>query len=197
MGKLVEQIESLGYHFQEGKQLLSVAAQQGFTEIRQLLVRSMDGQTIVVKQDDSLMLFPGGIAFSKGVLDVSLADGVRTTCAEIYRDYYNLDENGYSMLLYNYSGRTKQYLDAEKQRIGLTDYKDGLPEGFFAVGHYDELGYGVAEMDIGRYADRALCRAERAGRDGRRACAAHALFAPAQPPGRHGRAGHSQAGTRL
>lgn len=153
MGKLVEQIESLGYHFQEGKQLLSVAAQQGFTEIRQLLVRSMDGQTIVIKQDDSLMLFPGGIAFSKGVLDVSLADGVRTTCAEIYRDYYNLDENGYSMLLYNYSGRTKQYLDAEKQRIGLTDYKDGLPEGFFAVGHYDELGYGVAEMDIGRYAD--------------------------------------------
>lgn len=152
MGKLVEQIQSLGYHFIEGRPLRSVPRGDGFQEIRELKVRAGDGQTMTVKHDESPTMFPGGIAMRDGVLDGSLTEGVKTTCAEIYRDYYDLDENGYSLLVNNYSDRTKRYLDAEKLRIGLIDYKEGVPESFFALDKY-QIGQGIGEVVVGRYAD--------------------------------------------
>ncbi len=152
MGKLTEQIQSLGYHFLEGKPLMSVPAGAGFTEIRQLSVRALDGQIMEIKRDTSPTLFPGGPAYRQGVLDGSLADGLKTSCDAIYRDYYSLDDNGHSLLFFNYSARTKQYLDAEKARIGLISYKEGIPEGFFALDQY-AVGQGIGEMDIGHYAD--------------------------------------------
>lgn len=152
MGKLTEQIQSLGYHFIEGKPLKSVPVEDGFREIRQLSVRAQDGQLMLIKTDDSPTMFPGGIALRDGVIDGSLVDGIKTTCGEIYGDYYALDENALSWLLNNYSLRTKAYLAAEKARIGLIDYKEGMPEGFFALDKYP-VGQGIGEVDVGRYAD--------------------------------------------
>lgn len=152
MGKMIEQIESLGYHFTEGRPLRSVPKDDGFQEIFELRVRAPDGQIMTVKCDESPTMFPGGLALRDGVLDRSLVDGLKTTCGEIYQDYYDLDENGYSLLLHNYSKRTKDFLDAEKERIGLIDYKEGMPEGFFALDKYP-IGQGIGEVDVGRYAD--------------------------------------------
>lgn len=153
MGKLVEQIQSLGYHFIEGRTLLSVPmGKDGFKEIRLLSVRSLDGQSMTIKPEDSPTMFPGGSAFREGIMDNSLLGGIKTTCIAIYQDYFNLDDNGYSMLLYNYSNRTKMYFDAEKTRIGLIDYKEGMPEQFFALDKY-MIGQGIGEMDVGLYAD--------------------------------------------
>lgn len=154
LGKLTEQIQSLGYSFAEGKPLLSVPSPEGgFVEIRELTVgRTTGGRAMVVKHDDSPTMFPGRMTFRQGVLDASTMDGIKTTCAAIYRDYYGLDDNGYAMLLYNYSGRTKAYLDAEKARIGLNDYKEGMPEQFFALDRY-AVGQGIGEVEVGQYAD--------------------------------------------
>ncbi len=57
-----------------------------------------------------------------------------------------------SWLLHNFSLRTKQYLDAEKDRIGLIGYKESLPEAFFSLDQYT-VGGGVGEVEVGRYAD--------------------------------------------
>lgn len=149
---LVDQILSLGYHLSEGKPLRSVPLRDGFVEICELRARAQDGQVMVLRADESPTLFPGGIAMRDGVLDGSLFDGIRTTCGEVYRDYYGLDDNAACWLLYNHSLRTKEYLDAEKARIGLTDYKEGFPEGFFALDKYPISG-GLGEVDVGRYAD--------------------------------------------
>lgn len=152
MGKLSDKIASLGYHFSEGKTLLSVKSGESFQEIKELRVQSLDGQTMVLKRDNSPVMFPGGVSYWKGVMDTSHSEDIVTTCGEVYRDYYDLDENGYAMLLYNYSGRTKAYLDSEKARIGLTDYKEGTPEAFFALANY-MMEEGVGEVNAGRYAD--------------------------------------------
>lgn len=153
MGKLIEQIQSLGYHFEEGKTLLSVPTAKGdFKEIKQLSVRSLDGQIMTIKRDNSPTMFPGSIVFRQGILDNSLLDGIKTTCIDIYKDYYDLDCNGYTILLHNYSSRTKAYLDSEKARIGLIDYKEGMPEQFFALDRY-MISQGIGEVDVGYYAD--------------------------------------------
>lgn len=154
LGKLTEQIQGLGYRFTEGKPLLSVPSPEGgFIEIRELTVeRTTGGQVLVLKHDGSPTMFPGRMVFRQGVLDASLMDGVKTTCGAIYRDYYGLDDNSYSMLLYNYSGRTKAFLDAEKARIGLIDYKEGMPEQFFALERYT-IEQGIGEVEVGQYAD--------------------------------------------
>jgi hypothetical protein len=115
----------------------------------------MGGQVIEIKRDASPILFPRCAAYHHQETPddrVLVDDGLKTACDAIYRDYYNLDDNGYSLLFYNYSGRTKAYLDAEKARIGLVGYKEGLPEGFFALDQYT-VSQGIGEMDIGRYAD--------------------------------------------
>ncbi len=57
-----------------------------------------------------------------------------------------------SWLLHNHSLRTKTYLDGEKQRLGLIDYKEGLPEAFFSLERYT-VGGGIGEVEVGRYAD--------------------------------------------
>ena len=154
MGRLIERIQSLGYFITEGKPLLSVpSADGGFVEIRQLSVSLENGeQTMILNHDDSPTMFPGGLAFRQGVLDHSLIDGIKTTCGEVYKDFYGLDDNGYALLLYSYSGRTKAYLDAEKERIGLIDYKEGMPEPFFSLAQYT-IGHGIGEMAAGQYAD--------------------------------------------
>ncbi len=152
MKQLIMDIESLGYHFSEGNPVMSVKTAQEFMEIRELRVQSSDGQVLLIKVDNSPFLFPGGIAFRKGIMDRSLTDGIHTTCSEIYREYYGLDEDGLCMLLYNCSKRSRDYLDAEKTRIGLTDIKEGDPEPFFALDHYD-VGMGIGQIDVGRYAD--------------------------------------------
>ena len=154
MGKLTEQIQSLGYYFTEGKLLISVPSPDGgFIEIKQLSVSLKGGrQTMAIKHDDSPTMIPGGLAFRQGVLDSALLDGIKTTCGAIYKDFYGLDDNGYSLLLYNYSGRTKAYLDSEKARIGLIDYKEGMPEQFLGLEQYT-IGQGIGEMDAGQYAD--------------------------------------------
>lgn len=151
MGKLTDQIQSLGYHFIEDRPLRSVPHGDGFLEIHELRVRSNDGQVMIIKHDQSPTLFPGGMAMVEGVVDASLVDGLRTTCGEIYRDFYDLDENAYCLLIYNYSERTKRYLDGEKERIGLISYKQDMPEPFFALTKYNVQGMG--EVDVGRYAD--------------------------------------------
>lgn len=153
MGKLIEQIQSLGYYFTEGEPILSVPSPDGgFTEIRRLSVSQTRGQqTMRLKHDDSPTMFPGGLSLREGTHS-ALIEGVKTTCGAIYRDYYGLDDNGYAILLYNYSGRTKEYLDSEKARIGLIDYKDGMPEQFFSLKQYT-IGQGIGEVDAGQYAD--------------------------------------------
>lgn len=152
MGKLVEQIQSLGYHFTEGRPLRSVPLGDGFQEIRELKVGAGDGQTMTLKHDESPTLFPASIAVGEEIAGNALAEGVKTTCAAVYRDYYNLDDNGYSLLVHNYSDRTGRYLDAEKRRIGLTGYKEDVPEAFFALDRY-LIGQGIGEVVVGRYAD--------------------------------------------
>lgn len=152
MGVLTEQIQSLGYHFIEGRPLRSVPKDDGFQQIFELRVRASDGQTVVVKCNTDPTLFPGGMALRDGVLDRTLQDGIRTTNDSIYRDYYDMDENGYCLLLFNSSARTRAYLDSEKIRIGLIDYKEGLPEGFFALDRYP-IQRVIGDVDVGRYAD--------------------------------------------
>lgn len=152
MGVLTEQIQNLGYQFIEGRPLRSVPQGDAFREIFELRVRARNGQEIAIKCDDSPTMFPAPVLQHAGANDAALMEDVTTTCGAVYRDYYDLDDNAYTLLLYNYSSRTKAYLDAEKARIGLIDYKEGLPEGFFALDKYP-VGQGIGEVDVGRYAD--------------------------------------------
>lgn len=152
MGRLVDQIQGLGYHLSEGRTLRSVPAGDGFVEIRELRASSGDGQVMVIQADESPTMFPGSVAFREGVMDGALVDGVKTTNAAVYQDFYGLDENAMSWLVRNYSLRTKAYLDGEKARIGLIDYKEGLPEPFFALDKYT-IGQGIGDVDVGQYAD--------------------------------------------
>ncbi len=154
MGKLTEQIQALGYYVTEGEPFLSVPSPDGgFVEIKRLSVSLTNGrQSMAIKADDSPTMFPGELASRDGKFSGGKADGIKTTCGAIYKDYYGLDDNGYSMLLYNHSNRTKMYLDCEKSRICLIDYKEGIPESFIALDHY-VIGQGIGEVDVGQYAD--------------------------------------------
>lgn len=154
MGNLIEQIQKLGYYVTEGEPLLSVPSQDGdYVEINRLNVSLSDGrQKMAIKVDDSPTMFPDELTFRSDNLRSENSNGIKTTCGALYKDYYGLDDNGYSMLLYNYSGRTKAYLDSEKTRIGLISYKEGMPESFIALERYT-IGQGIGEMDAGQYAD--------------------------------------------
>lgn len=152
MGKLINQILGLGYHIVEGVPLRSVPVGDDSVEIRQLQARTQSGQTIAIRPDNKPILFPVSSAYEQGVHDHMLAGDAKTTNSEIYQDYYGLDENAMSWLLHNYSLRTKAYLSGEKERIGLIDYKYGLPEAFFALDKYT-IGRGIGEVDVGQYAD--------------------------------------------
>lgn len=152
MGKLIDQITDLGYRITEGKPLRSVPMGDGSIEIKELQAHSQGGQVVTIRPDNTPTMFPVGNVHRKGTHSNTAITGARTSNGEIYQDYYGLDANAMSWLLYSYSLRTKEYLDSEKARIGLIDYKDGLPESFFAMDKY-KIGRGIGEVDVGQYAD--------------------------------------------
>lgn len=151
MGKLIEAAQSLGYHFTEGKPIRSVPMGDGFVEIKELRARSQDGQVMMIRTDDTPTIFPGGLSIRDGVSGTM--DDIKTTFGAIYRDYYGLDDEAMAWLLSNYSLRTKRYLDGERARLGMTSAKEDVPEPFFALDHYEVVGPGHVEVDVGRYAD--------------------------------------------
>lgn len=141
MGKLINELSAMGYEFQEGNLVVSLHAAGKEVDIHELRVKSQEGQIILLKRDMTPMLFPG-----KGKEDV------RTTCGDVYRDYYELDDEATSMLLYNYSLRTQKYLKSERERVGLLTFKEGNPEIFFVLDEFN-VGMGVGLIETGRYAD--------------------------------------------
>ncbi len=151
MGKLIEDLKRMGYQFQEGNPINMVTVGEGSVQINELRVQSPEGQIILLKRDQTPILFPGD---TDGLPDNDRTgeDGIRTTCAEVYRDYYALDEEAMSLLLHNYSLRTKAYLEEQRQRLGLTSVKEGPPEAFFVLDEFN-VGMGVGLMEVGRYAD--------------------------------------------
>lgn len=151
MGKLIDTLIKMGYELQEGNPALAVELDNKTIQINELRVHSPEGQIILLKRDETPILFPGdtdGLPHN----DRTGEDGVRTTFAEVYRDYYDLDDEAMSYLLYNYSLRTKQYLDSEKARIGLSSVKEGAPEAFFVLDEFN-VGMGIGVVETGRYAD--------------------------------------------
>ncbi len=151
MGKLVENLKKMGYEFQEGNPVVTLSSGAGSVEVKELRVASREGQIMILRRDETPLLFPGdtdGIPQN----DRTGEDGIRTTTGQVYRDYYELDDESYCQLLHNYSLRTKRYLDAERERIGLVSIKESSPEAFFVLDEYD-VGRGVGRMDVGRYAD--------------------------------------------
>lgn len=108
MGKLIDELKAMGYEFQEGNLVKSLKVNDKAEEVdvHELRVKSQEGQIILLKRDMTPMLFPGK--------DI---DGVRTTCGDVYRDFYELDDEATSMLLNNYSLRTYNYL--KKREIAL------------------------------------------------------------------------------
>ncbi|MHC1787346.1 MAG: hypothetical protein AB9880_09830 [Christensenellales bacterium] len=151
MGKLIEDLKGMGYHFQEGNPVNTVAVGEKNVQVNELRVESPEGQIILLKRDLTPILFPGdtdGLPEN----DWTGEDGIRTNCAAIYTDFYGLDEEAACMLLYNYSLRTRHYLESERQRIGLTSVKEGSPEAFFVLDEFN-VGMGVGLMEVGRYAD--------------------------------------------
>lgn len=151
MGKLIEELQRMGYTFQEGNPMASVQRGEDSLQVNELRVESPEGQIILLKRDQTPILFPGDTDGNPHN-DFAGEDGVRTTCAAVYQDYYGLDDEGLSMLLYNYSLRTKAYLDDERERIGLLSVKEGKPEAFFVLDEFN-VGMGVGLIETGRYAD--------------------------------------------
>ncbi len=149
MGLLRDRIASIGYRFLEGEALLAVPTVEGEMEIKRLSVLDPVGQVSEIPLDNTPFLFPMGDSLYDGDLDNPLPEDIVTSCDAIYRDYYSLNDDQYSMLLYHCTVPMKAYLDSEKARIGLIGYKEGKPEGFFARGQYT-IGLGIGEMDIGR-----------------------------------------------
>ena len=141
MGELIDELKGMGFEFQEGNLVMEVEVAGSTVEIHDLRVKSSEGQIILLKRDMTPMLFPG-----KG------RDDVRTACGDVYRDYYGLDDEGMAMLLYNHTLRTHQYLDEQRQRIGLISIKEGPPESFFVLDEFD-VGMGIGLIETGRYAD--------------------------------------------
>lgn len=151
MGILIDNLKGMGYHFQEGNPVSTVTVGDESIQINELRVQSPEGQIILLRRDLTPILFPGD---TDGLPDNDRTgeDGIRTTCSEVYRDYYGLDEEATTMMIYNYSLRTKKYLDSERERIGLTSVKEGSPEAFFVLDEFN-VGMGVGLMEVGRYAD--------------------------------------------
>lgn len=141
MGKLIDELKDMGYEFQEGNLVLELESAGRPVEIHELRVKSSEGQIILLKRDMTPMLFPG-----------KDREDVRTTCGDVYRDFYGLDDEGMAMLLYNHSLRTHNYLNEQRERIGLISIKEGPPESFFVLDEFD-VGMGVGLIETGRYAD--------------------------------------------
>ncbi len=151
MGKLIEELMKMGYSFQEGNPLLTLPVNGSSVQVNELRVQSPEGQIILLKRDMTPMLFPGDTD-GEPHNDATGEDGIRTTCGAVYQDYYKLDEEATSLLLYNHSLRTHKYLVQERQRIGLTSIKEGAPESFFVLDEFN-VGMGVGLIETGRYAD--------------------------------------------
>lgn len=143
MGKLIDELKAMGYEFQEGNLVKSLKVNDKTEEVdvHELRVKSQEGQIILLKRDMTPMLFPGK--------DI---DGVRTTCGDVYRDFYELDDEATSMLLNNYSLRTYNYLKKERDRVGLLSFKEGIAESFFVLDEFN-VGMGIGLIETGRYAD--------------------------------------------
>lgn len=141
MGKLIDELKSMGYEFQEGNLVMEFQAGGREVEVHDLRVKSKEGQIILLKRDMTPMLFPG-----------KDGEDLRTSCGEVYRDYYELDDESMSMLLYGHSLRTHKYLQEQRDRIGLISIKEGRPESFFVLDEFD-VGMGIGMMETGRYAD--------------------------------------------
>lgn len=140
MGKLINELKDMGYEFQEGNLVMEIVIEGKSVEVHELRVKSAEGQIILLKRDKTPMLFPG-----KEI-------DVRTTCADVYRNYYGLDDEGMAMLMYNHSLRTHNYLLDQRERIGLISIKEGPPESFFVLDEFD-VGMGIGIIETGRYAD--------------------------------------------
>jgi len=151
MGKLIENLISMGYQFQEGNIINTLTVNDRAVQVNELRVESPEGQIILLKRDMTPILFPGD---TDGVTDNNRTgeDGIKTTFADVYRDYYALDDEAFCMLMYSYSSRTKKYLDQERVRIGLVSLKEGAPESFFVLDEFN-VGMGVGLIETGRYAD--------------------------------------------
>ena len=148
MGKLTDTLKAMGYELLEEP---STASADRLSQVHNLRARSIHGQSILLSRDETPILFPGdtdGIPNN----DWTGEDGVRTTHAEVYRDYYGMDDESYCMLVHGMSRRSWDYLEGEKQRIGLTGMKEAPPESFFVLDEFD-VGRGVGTMEAGRYAD--------------------------------------------
>lgn len=141
MGKLINELKDMGYEFQEGNLVMEVEVAGKQVEIHDLRVKSAEGQIILLKRDMTPMLFPG-----------KEREDVRTTCGDVYRDFYGLDEEGMAMLLYNHSMRTRRYFEEQREKIGLISIKEGPPESFFVLDDFD-VGMGIGLIETGRYAD--------------------------------------------
>ncbi len=151
MGKLIETLQRMGYEFQEGNPIRTVVQGDRQLQINELRVKSPEEQLILLRHDSTPILFPGDTD-GVGSNDRTGEDGVRSTCIQVYQDYYNLDEEAVCLLMHSYSLRTKQYLDSERARIGLSSIKEGAPEAFFVLDEFN-VGMGVGLIETGRYAD--------------------------------------------
>lgn len=151
MGKLIDTLKEMGYEFQEGNPVASLERGEDKLQINVLRVLSPEGQILLLKRDRTPILFPGD---TDGVPDNDRTgeDGIRSTCIEVYEDYYDLDEEQLSLLEHSFSLRTKHYLDEERERLGLISIKEGRPESFFVLDEFD-VGMGIGMFEIGRYAD--------------------------------------------
>ena len=151
MGKLIEDLQRMGYAFQEGNPISTVQVGDQSVQVNELRVESPEGQLILLRRDRTPILFPGDTD-GQTHNDRTGEDGIRTTCIQVYTDYYSLDEEAVTHLLHGYSLRTKRYLDQERERIGLTSVKEGPPEAFFVLDEFN-VGMGVGLIETGRYAD--------------------------------------------
>lgn len=78
---------------------------------------------------------------------------------ELYRIYYNMDEETYTRFAYGYSSRTKSYIDATKQRIGLESYTsvancmggaDSVPTKGLEHIYYLPAYFNSSEIEVGQ-----------------------------------------------
>lgn len=84
---------------------------------------------------------------------------------QIYRAFYEMDDEMFTRFAYGYSGRTKKYLDSVKQKLGMISYSmeedDGvLTDNMVDVYHWPPL-QTPSSVTIGRVKDQWLAEFEK------------------------------------